>query len=142
MRTRITNEELEKIRLSFLGCGNCEVASFNGKCDPHVGKKKTRNCPNGRQDLRTDFVLYVTLCHLMETYCGVFYFILIFFLPLGDWTFIVNGRKRSYVLHAKLQEEATRWANAIQEVNLKKKMVSTMNSRSSRAERIVVVPPI
>ncbi|KAK2564848.1 Unconventional myosin-X [Acropora cervicornis] len=34
----------------------------------------------------------------------------------GDWTFIVNGRKRSYVLHAKLQEEATRWANAIQEV--------------------------
>ena len=42
-------------------------------------EKKTRNCPNGRQDLRTDFVLYVTLCHLMETYCGVFYFILIFF---------------------------------------------------------------
>lgn len=39
-----------------------------------------------------------------------------FFLYLGDWTFIVNGRKRSYVLHAKLQEEATRWANAIQEV--------------------------
>ena len=35
---------------------------------------------------------------------------------LGDWTFIVNGRKRSYVLHAKLQEEAIRWANAIQEV--------------------------
>jgi len=34
----------------------------------------------------------------------------------GDWTFIVNGRKRSYVLHAKLQEEAIRWANAIQEV--------------------------
>ena len=41
------------------------------------------------------------------------------FFALGDWTFIVNGRKRSYVLHAKLQEEATRWANAIQEVNLK-----------------------
>lgn len=40
------------------------------------------------------------------------------YLPgfLGDWTFIVNGRKRSYVLHAKLQEEAIRWANAIQEV--------------------------
>ena len=37
---------------------------------------------------------------------------------LGDWTFIVNGRKRSYVLHAKLQEEAIRWANAIQEVCL------------------------
>ena len=39
-----------------------------------------------------------------------------FFFYLGDWTFTVNGRKRSYVLHAKLQEEATRWANAIQEV--------------------------
>ena len=63
------------------------------------------------------------------------------FFALGDWTFIVNGRKRSYVLHAKLQEEATRWANAIQEVNLKNGFYY-MNSKSSRAERIVVVPPI
>ena len=72
-----------------------------------------------REIVQTDFVLYVMLCHLMETYYGVIYFILNS-LPLGDWTFIVNGRKRSYVLHAKLQEEATRWANAIQEVNFKK----------------------
>ena len=36
----------------------------------------------------------------------------------GDWTFIVNGRKRSYVFHAKLQEEAIRWVNAIQEVGI------------------------
>ena len=45
-------------------------------------------------------------------------FFKLIYLPgfLGDWTFIVNGRKRSYVLHAKLQEEAIRWANAIQEV--------------------------
>ena len=50
---------------------------------------------------------------------------ILFNFNLGDWTFIVNGRKRSYVLHAKLQEEATRWANAIQEVN---KMGSTINS--------------
>ncbi|PFX28678.1 Unconventional myosin-X [Stylophora pistillata] len=43
----------------------------------------------------------------------------------GDWTFIVNGRKRSYVLHAKLQEEAIRWANAIQEVIDSKPPVET-----------------
>ncbi|XP_073237058.1 unconventional myosin-X-like isoform X2 [Porites lutea] len=43
----------------------------------------------------------------------------------GDWTFIVNGRKRSYVLHAKLQEEAIRWANAIQEVTDSKPPVET-----------------
>lgn len=60
----------------------------------------------------------MTLGNLTGTLCGD-YFIssFVFFVLSGDWTFIVNGRKRSYVLHAKLQEEATRWANAIQEVN-------------------------
>ena len=118
--TRITSDELEKIRLRFLGCENCEVASLmesvirtlekkNAKLSKRQTRLKNGFCP---------FVINVTLCHLTRTHHGVFYFILIF-LPLGDWTFIVNGRKRSYVLHAKLQEEATRWANAIQEVNLK-----------------------
>lgn len=50
----------------------------------------------------------------------------VFVVFSGDWTFIVNGRKRSYVLHAKLQEEAIRWANAIQEVH--KTLLQTMNT--------------
>ena len=52
-----------------------------------------------------------------------------FFPVSGDWTFIVNGRKRSYVLHAKLQEEAIRWANEIQEVIYKILQLIFRNSK-------------
>lgn len=72
--TRITYEQLEKIMLSFLGCENCEVASFNGKCDPHV-EKKTAKLSKRQTRLKNGFcpfVINVTLCHLMETYYGVF----------------------------------------------------------------------
>ncbi|EDO44785.1 predicted protein [Nematostella vectensis] len=43
----------------------------------------------------------------------------------GDWTFVVNGRKRSYVLHTKQQEDALMWTNAIQEVIDSKPMIET-----------------
>ncbi|CAB3995226.1 Unconventional myosin-X, partial [Paramuricea clavata] len=34
----------------------------------------------------------------------------------GDYIFTVNGRKRSYVIHAKSYDEATKWTSAIQDV--------------------------
>ena len=41
----------------------------------------------------------------------------LFLFILGDYVFTVNGRKRSYVIHAKTYEEATRWTSAIQDVS-------------------------
>lgn len=40
----------------------------------------------------------------------------IFLFPTGYWSVIVYGRKHSYRLYCKLLNEATRWANAIQNV--------------------------
>ena len=107
--------KLKKIKLSFAGCTNRDVALLN-KQTKKQNKTKTRNCPTADKTM-TGFchlVIGVTLCNGKLLWCVTCNILL--FLLLGDWTFIVNGRKRSYVLHAKLQEEATRWANAIQEV--------------------------
>lgn len=41
---------------------------------------------------------------------------LVSFLLSGYWSVIVYGRKHSYRLYSKLLNEATRWANSIQNV--------------------------
>jgi hypothetical protein len=41
----------------------------------------------------------------------------LFLIIPGDYIFTVNGRKRSYVIHAKSYEEATKWTSAIQDVS-------------------------
>lgn len=108
--------KLKKNKLSFSGC----AISF--KQNKQTKQNKNAKLPKQQTKLRQEFVIVsFSLCDAMSLsngtllWCVIYNFLL--FLLLGDWTFIVNGRKRSYVLHAKLQEEATRWANAIQEVN-------------------------
>ncbi|XP_046839992.1 unconventional myosin-X-like isoform X2 [Xenia sp. Carnegie-2017] len=47
----------------------------------------------------------------------------------GDYVFDVNGRKRTYILHAKNEEEGTKWTSAIQDVIESKPTIETPFSK-------------